>query len=821
MIRSLNIALFVLVSCYASAQISGTVLDNVSQEGLAEAELIELSSGARALTDDKGEFYFDLNKEDATQFIIFKEGYEIFEYNIQSIQEHYIISLDKLSVELSEVEFVRKRQEVFATRKLKDVEGTTIYAGKKTEVVLLDLLNANKAANLSRQVYAQISGLNIYESSNGGLQLNIGGRGLDPNRTSNFNTRQNGYDISADVLGYPENYYTPPAEALEEIRILRGASSLQYGTQFGGLIDFKIRKIPAFRKWDIRSKQTYGSFNFFNSYNSVSYHAGKWSVDAFHNYKRGEGYRDDSKFDSNNIFVATRYSFSEKTQLNLEFTFFDYLAKQAGGLTDSQFASDPRMSTRDRNWFDVNWKLYSAKLQHNFTDTRKLEVSLFGLDASRRSVGFRGDPSVLNANPITSLDEQDSGGNFINPRDLIDGTFRNIGAEIKFLNNYKIKNVPATYVVGAKYYNSNNTELQGPGSTGTDADFSLRTAEFPDYANQSDFVFPNLNYAAFLENIFFINKKLSITPGLRFEYIETNSEGSFQEVVFDLAGNAIANNVFNDDENFIRSFVLLGVGVDYKLSENSKYSFNITQNYRSVTFSDIRVVSPSFIVDPDITDENGVSLNTGISGRHKSTFSYDFNVYSILYNDRIGIILDDRANRVRTNIGDALIVGTESLLNYVPIRIVKKGEKVLEVKSFLNTAFTYSRYLNADANNIVGNGVEFIPVANIKSGVSVNYKNFNLALQHSYVSQQYTDAQNSAAAGDGDFRSGLIGEIPAYQILDLNFSYSWNRFTLEAGINNALNTQYYTQRATGYPGPGIIPSDGRSFYVTAGFIFQE
>ena len=28
-----------------------------------------------------------------------------------------------------------------------------------------------------------------------GLQLNIGGRGLDPNRTSNFNTRQNGYDI--------------------------------------------------------------------------------------------------------------------------------------------------------------------------------------------------------------------------------------------------------------------------------------------------------------------------------------------------------------------------------------------------------------------------------------------------------------------------------------------------------------------------------------------------------------------------------------------------------------------------------------------------
>ena len=72
------------------------------------------------------------------------------------------------------------------------------------------------------------------------LQLSIGGRGLDPNRTASFNTRQNGYDISADVLGYPESYYTPPAEALGEIQIVRGAASLQYGTQFGGLINFDI-----------------------------------------------------------------------------------------------------------------------------------------------------------------------------------------------------------------------------------------------------------------------------------------------------------------------------------------------------------------------------------------------------------------------------------------------------------------------------------------------------------------------------------------------------------------------------------------------------
>jgi Fe(3+) dicitrate transport protein len=28
---------------------------------------------------------------------------------------------------------------------------------------------------------------------------------------------------------------------------------------------------------------------------------------------------------------------------------------------------------------------------------------------------------------------------------------------------------------------------------------------------------------------------------------------------------------------------------------------------------------------------------------------------------------------------------------------------------------------------------------------------------------------------------------------------------------------YFTRRATGYPGPGIIPSDARSFFVTLSF----
>ncbi|MEY3415979.1 MAG: hypothetical protein RL060_90, partial [Bacteroidota bacterium] len=56
--------------------------------------------------------------------------------------------------------------------------------------------------------------------------------------------------------------------------------------------------------------------------------------------------------------------------------------------------------------------------------------------------------------------------------------------------------------------------------------------------------------------------------------------------------------------------------------------------------------------------------------------------------------------------------------------------------------------------------------------------------------------------------------IPEYEILDFSMSYEYKIFKLEGSINNVTNSMYFTRRATGYPGPGILPSDGRSFYVT-------
>ncbi|WP_421764023.1 TonB-dependent receptor domain-containing protein [Ekhidna sp.] len=803
----------------AQLTLSGTIVDAESGKPITQAEIYDRNSSQLISTSRTG--YFELNNlEPGThQIVVMSLEYQTLEKAIELKDNQTItIPMEDFQQELSEVVISRKREEIFALNRLQPVEGTAIYAGKKSEVVLLDQMVGNAATNNARQIYSQVVGLNIYESIDAGLQLNIGGRGLDPNRTSNFNTRQNGYDISADVLGYPESYYTPPAEALREIQVVRGAASLQYGTQFGGLINFKMKQ-PANKPIELVTRQSVGSFGLFNTFNSLSGTVGNFSYYTYFNYKTGDGFRPNSGFESKNYFGSFGYEFSEHTTATFEFTSLNYLAQQPGGLTDPWFQSDSAytVSNRSRNWFEVNWKLYAMKLKHKVSTRTDLSLTVFGLDASRNAVGFRGDPRELNANPILQEDEQESDGSFVYSRDLIKGQFRNWGAEARFLTRYALGKKDAVLLLGSKYYHANNTSRQGPGSRGTGADFDFATEENPDYVNQSDFEFPNRNLAFFGENILFINHRLSITPGFRYEFIRTASRGSYNVEDIDLARNVTSLGDSTDNRTFQRSFVLLGLGLSYLPSDELELYANISENYRSVTFSDIRITNPTFSIDPNIRDEEGYTFDVGIRGKWHDLVSYDIGLFSLLYRDRIGVIFDDRAKRVRGNIGDALIVGLEFFIDFNLAKSFKLPANAYKLNWFINAAVTESEYLKSDDNNVRGKKVEFIPTINMKTGLRFGYKNLLGSFQYTYLSEQYTDVENSPIPDVSNNRNGIIGKIPAYGIMDLSLSYVIDRFKIETGVNNLLDEKYFTRRATGYPGPGIIPSEPRNYYLTFQF----
>ena len=818
--RTVLTAVLLLCTAVVSAQtdVTLTVVDT-SGAPIAEADIFASETGRVVSTGPRGMATVSFPPAtDTLNLTVFAPGLSSRQVRVVRGAGAPRITLRPLSLDLSSVLVTAEARRREALTRLRAVEGTAIYAGRKTEVVSLDALTVNLATNQARQIYAEVSGLNIYENDDAGLQLNIGGRGLDPNRTASFNTRQNGYDISADVLGYPESYYTPPAEALARIEVVRGAASLQYGTQFGGLVNFVFREPNRIKDIELVSRQTVGSNALFTSFNSLSGQLGPVGYYGFYNYKRGDGFRPNSGFDAHTAFlhVDVAPACAPDTKISLEYTYQDYLAQQAGGLTDAQFYRAPYTSNRARNWFAVDWQLFSLRLEHRFSDRTTLSVNAFGLDASRRAVGFR-------TNRVSQVDDTEA------PRDLLLGEFRNYGVETRLLKRYQLAGRQAIALIGLKYYRAQNTAVQGPGTAGSDADFSLATDRFASYPNQSDFVFPNRNLAVFGEHIIYLSDRLSVTPGARFEYIRTASEGSYRRFDFDLAGNAIRDERFTDDRVFRRNLLLLGVGVSYRRSAHLEVFANLSENYRSVTFNDIRTVNPSFQVDPNIRDERGYTADVGVRGR-RLRWTYSANVFALRYGNRLGEVLTPevrpnadgeevqtgRIIRLRGNIGAALLYGLESLLEYRALDAVSVRKEVpYTLTAFANTSLTDSRYTSSATPGVEGNEVEFIPRLNLKTGLRFGYGDLLGSLQYSYLSRQFTDASN-AEQDRGDNQSGIVGSIPAYGVADLSLSYRYRRWTAEAGANNLLDAVYFTRRATGYPGPGIIPSAGRTFYLTVG-----
>ena len=748
------------------------------------------------------EFLLEIVKE-SISLVFLAEGFEIFEKQLDiSKDKEVLIILKPLVEDLSEVVISAKKREVFQLSRLKDFEKTAIYAGKKTEVILVEQSMANLASNNARQIYSQIPGLNIYQNDDAGLQLHIGGRGLDPNRTSNFNTRQNNYDISADVLGYPESYYTPPSEAIDEIQIVRGAASLQYGTQFGGLVNFKLKSSTTYKPIEITTRNTFGTNNLYTNFSIVSGNINDFKYVTFFNFKSGDGFRPNSNFDSSNFFFSLSRKIKD-LEVSFEITYLDYLAQQPGGLSDEMFLQNPFQSNRARNWFELNWFLYNTKVDYKFSDNSNFNFNFFGLKAQRNALGFR-------SNRVSQID---SGGE----RDLIKGDFQNFGFETRWLKKYKVSKYNSVFLVGNKFYKSNNTSQQGPGSNLSGPEFNFRLDEYPNYSLQSNYNYPNENISFFTENIFYLNDKFSITPGARYEYIKTATDGFYKKINTDAAGNVIQNLSIGSAESRKRNFTLFGLGLSYKRSEKIEYYANISQNYRSVTFADISIINPAFSINPNITDEKGFTADFGLRGNVDKIISFDLSFFNLSYQDRIGFVQrayrDGSVKSERGNVGDANILGVESLidLNLKEFSGINNNNYLFNV--FLNTSFIDSEYVKSEEPGVTGKKVEFIPNSNIKTGLRFGYKNFLFSTQYTFLSSQYTDSSNAVTGN----LSGVIGLIPSYEIVDISSSFLAGRFKFELGINNLFDKAYYTRRATGYPGPGIITSPNRNIYFTTQF----
>ena len=689
---------------------------------------------------------------------------------------------------------------------LPEIVGTNINAGKKNSLIMMDNIQGNVVNNTMRQVMAKVPGIQIWESDPSGIQIGIAARGLSPNRSWEFNIRQNGFDVSSDPFGYPEAYYTPQLNSVQRIQVVRGAGSLQYGPQFGGLVNFIMKDGSEINKpFQFESQQTAGSFGLFNSYNAIGGENEKTHYYAFWDHRSGDGSRENSGFKVNTVFGNFSWKINKKLKIGLEITHFNYLSQQPGGLTDAQFEQNAYQSLRQRNWFEVKWNMAALNVDYTISDKSRLNIKTFAMYGDRNSIGFMQAPNILDTINSSTL-------SFNNRRVDMD-QYRNLGFEARFITDYQIGNMRNSLSAGMRYFRGKTNRFQN-GKGDKDFGYNLNILEpFPTVLD-----FYTTNGAFFVENIFRLSNKFIIIPGLRLENIGNKVDGRL---------NIIGNTeVKVTNQNKARQFLLPGVGAEYHIGQTEIYA-NYSQAYRPILFSNLIGNPSTDIIDQNLKDSKGYNIDLGYRGRVKDYLFFDLSGYLLQYNNRIGLIAQQRIDgsfyNLRTNVGNSRSTGIEALIEFSPTKAWEAKPKLGNITMFASVAYINAQYENLrvitkQGNNLIETNlknkrVEDAPENIFRAGVTYTRKQLIATIQYSYVSDAFSDANNTVTPSS----NGVNGLIPAYDLLDISGTYKFNeKFFIKGGINNLLKEKYFTRRAGGYPGPGLITAEPRNFFVTVG-----
>lgn len=703
-----------------------------------------------------------------------------------------ILNLDEIIVE--------ERKNNIQVERLPDVHNTFLIAGKKSEIIEMGGINGNISEKTGRQIFAKIPGVFVYDMDGSGNQINISTRGLDPHRSWEYNIRQNGIITNSDMYGYPASHYSPAMESIERVELVRGSSSLQYGAQFGGMINYITKTPDTTRAFNFETINTGGSYGLFSSYNSIGGKVGKLTYSAYYQKRHSNGYRKNSGSDAESQFVSLIYDVNSALSIKAEMGRSTYIYKIPGPLTDAMFEKDARQSTRSRNYFNPDIYVPSLTIDWKINPSTKLKWTNSGLYGNRNSVvydAFANVPDTIN--PAT---------NQYKNRQVDIDNFKSFTSELRLVHQYRIGGTTNFLSAGIQYMHNNLRRRQlGVGTSGSDFNLTVKNDLFG-----RDLYMKTNNVALFIENLIYITPKFTVSPGFRIENGTTNMTGTINYYKPENLPNRISHR-----------FPLFGINSQYRISPNQKIYGGFSQAYRPVVFKDIIPGSVLEQVDKNLKDARGYNLELGINGNINSLLTYDITAFQLLYNNRMGTLsMKDDSNQaylLRTNTGNTRTQGIEAYVEYKPFRITNKSGTITELSVFTSTSYFHATYIKGKAivdnvnTNIIGNKLEGVPTWISRNGIQLQHKSFFSTLQYSYVSENFSDPLNTVTPS----ANGTRGKVPSYGIWDLNGTLRiHNNYTLKLGINNLLNKQYYTKRPTMYPGAGIWSSDGRSLIISFG-----
>jgi len=676
--------------------------------------------------------------------------------------------------------------------RLPDIRGTYIFSGKKTEVLNIAAMDVDISNKTARQAFAKVPGIFVYDMDGAGNQVNIASRGLDPHRGWDFNVRKDGIITNSDMYGYPASHYSMPFESISQIEIVRGTGALQYGAQFGGMLNYITKEPDTTRPFSFESINTVGSYNHLSTYNAIGGRTGKLTYYAYYSRKRRDGYRDVEHTESEAQDVILKFQAASNLSLRFEWARSKYRYRIPGPLNDSMFTENPRQATRSRNYFSPDIHVPSFNVNWKLSPRTTLELVSSAVLGRRNSVMYDRPATTGDTLNATTLE-------YANRQVDID-RFKSFTNELRLLQSYSVSGREGSFVAGVQVMNNDLHRRQlGAGTTGSDYNLTLVNPQWG-----RDMHFRTSNVAAFAENVITLFDHVSVNAGFRVESGKTDMDG---KIVY-YPENEIPVTIRH-------RYPLFGAGFSYKPHPQFEFYGGWSQAYHPMIFKDLVPSSVFEKVDPNIKDAKGYNIETGVRTQF-ALVKCDISTFIVRYNNRFGTLAqtDDNGEfyTYRTNIGNSITLGAEIFLQADFLISNNTAVNIFTSTSFMDARYQKAVVKSGDQNiDIDGNKVESAPDIISRNGLTFKFRRMSFTGLYSYTGKSYSDALNTVVPP----ATGAVGIVPDYGLLDFSGTVKiMDHIETRISINNLTNKKYFTKRPAFYPGPGIWPSEGRNMNVS-------
>ncbi|WP_226388787.1 TonB-dependent receptor [Penaeicola halotolerans] len=772
--------------------IKGTIL-SVNQEPVAFANVMVEGTYKGAFTEEDGSFIiYDLPDGEYT-VIISALGYKRITQKVtikDGVAQNLNIAFEEEVTEIPQITVFANRDRMFTK-----VPGSAGYVSRE-ELTKIKPISGNEALR-------RVAGVHVVDEEGLGMRVNIGIRGLDPDRSRSVLVMEDGVPVALAPYGEPEMYYSPAIDRMSGIEVLKGSGQILYGPQtIGGVINYLTANPP--QEEEIKVRMQGGQGGFFSGLLSYGNTFGNSGIQVDYLRKQADEVGP-TEFQINDFNVKFKQELTERSTLGLKLGVYNEVSNSTYiGLTQSMYDMGGMDFLRIAPDDQLDVKRFSGSATHEYkiNDRVKLKTLAYAYTTTRnwRRQDFASTPPA-NPTGVVYGDTNIPGGAIYmrNSTGNRNRQFEVVGVEPRLEVQHDLFGFSNELQTGVRYLYEKAYEQRVNGTK-----FNVSSGNLVE-----DEVRTGNALSAYVQNKFNLSERFMVSAGVRVENF------NYERDIFrrSFPGIGVRDTILVNNSSLTE--VIPGLGFTYKVFDKTTVFGGVHRGFAPPRTKDAITSLGDAL---DLEAEKSWNYELGFRADVTSGVYAEITGFYMNFSNQV-IPVSESSGGLGTGLvngGATVHQGLEAALavDFSKIFSWKKTSLIYDINaSYVEATYSEDRFIDAGEDapvNISGNFTPYAPQVFLSSALSVEtLSGFGLRLTGTYVGDQFTDELNTVTPS----ANGQIGELPAYFTLDATASYfveKWNT-AFNVSVKNLTDERYISTRRP----QGIRV--GLPRFITAGF----